>query len=592
MTNELNQTLGTTGVIWRLSDLYQGVDDPQIDADLAQGHAEAQAIQSQFSGKLSALDPAGLLALVSRLEALAVIRGRLGTFAFLNFTTQTQDSKAGAFLQRVREEESQIAKLTIFFELEWSALAEEIAAPLLADPRLNRYRHYLKSVRRYAPHLLSHPEERLLLEIAPVGRGAWNLLFDKVMGQMKFGESGRGEEEVLADLYHADREVRQKAADEMSAGLTSQLHVLTHITNNLLADKMIDDRLRRYPGWLSAMNLANEVEDQTVATLVTEVTRRYDLPCRYYQLKRRLLGLNELFDYDRYAPLPHLPTRQVGWEEGRRLVLAAFAGFSEEMAMVAELFFSRGWIHAPILKGKSGGAFAHPCTPDVHPYVLVNYTGNIRDLSTVAHELGHGVHQYLAAPKGYLNSDTPLVLAETASVFAELILFKHQLGLLTNPAERTAFIAQKLESIFATVFRQIAMNRFEELTHTRRRAEGELSAELLSDLWRDSQQAMFGDSVSLSEGYGLWWSYIPHFLHSPGYVYSYAFGELLVLALYNLYLQDGRAFVPKYLDLLRAGGSESPEELVRPFGVKLNDPEFWRGGLAVIDSLLAQIETD
>jgi oligoendopeptidase F len=423
-----------------------------------------------------------------------------------------------------------------------------------------------------------------------VGRGAWNLLFDKVMGQLKFGARQRTEEEVLSDLYHGERGIRMEAAQDLTQGLESQLHILTHITNTLLADKMIEDRLRHYPNWLSSMNLYNEVDDTTVKTLVRVVTERYDIPARYYRLKRGLLGVEELFDYDRYAPLPNLPETQVSWDQCREMVIAAFTDFSPEMGTIAELFFAKGWIHAPILEGKRGGAFAHPCIPEVHPYIMVNYTGNIRDVSTVAHELGHGIHQYLSAKQGYLNSDTPLVLAETASVFAELILFNHQLDLLTVQGERTAFIAQKLESIFATVFRQIAMNRFEDLSHTARREEGELSSERLSGLWRETQQAMFGNSVTLSDGYGIWWSYIPHFLNTPGYVYSYAFGELLVLALYGLYRQDREGFVPKYLDLLRSGGCDTPHALLRPFGVELRDSAFWEGGLAVLDEMLRTIE--
>lgn len=590
MTNELNTSLGTAEVLWRLRDLYHGPDDPRIAEELGRCRQEAEEIRTTFQGKLPSLDPQTLVDLVLRLEELSRIKGRLSTFAFLNFTTQTHDAKAGAFLQKIREENSALGKQTIFFELEWGTLNEEVASRLLADPALSHYRHYLENLRRYAPHLLSHQEESLLIEMAPVGRGAWTLLFEKVMGQLKFGARERTEEEVLSDLYHPERAIRMEAAQDLTQGLTSQLHILTHITNTLLADKMIDDRLRHYPGWLSSMNLYNEVDDATVGVLVRVVTSRYDIPARYYRLKRGLLGLDELFDYDRYAPLANLPGQQVTWPECQRMVIAAFAGFSPEMGQIAELFFDKGWIHAPVMEGKRGGAFAHPCTPDVHPYIMVNYTGNIRDVSTVAHELGHGIHQYLAARQGYLNSGTPLVLAETASVFAELVLFNHQLDLLTIEAERTAFIAQKLESIFATVFRQIAMNRFEDLSHTARRSEGELSGERLSALWRETQEAMFQGSVTLSKGYDIWWSYIPHFLGTPGYVYSYAFGELLVLALYGLYRKDQKGFVPKYLDLLKAGGSDTPCNLLKPFGIDLNDPAFWDEGLGVIDEMLKQIE--
>jgi len=445
-------------------------------------------------------------------------------------------------------------------------------------------------MRCYAPHQLSPVEGRLLLERAPVGRGAWTTLFEKVMGHLKFGDKGRCEEEVLADLYNGDRQVRQQAAEELTVGLTSQIHVLTHIFNTLLADKMITDRLRQYESWVSSMNLGNELQDETVEILVDAVISRYDIPQRYYRVKRELLDLDVLYDYDRYAPLPHLPAREISWGRCREMVLAAFGKFAPEMKEIADLFFSRQWIHAPLLEGKRGGAFAHPCVPAVHPFVMVNYTGTLRDVSTVAHELGHGVHQYLAAEQGYYNANTPLVLAETASVFGELLVFNFQLELIVDPNERRAFVCQKLESIFATVFRQISMNRFEDKVHTGRRKQGELDTETISEYWLATQQQMFGDSVTLTESYSLWWSYIPHFLSTPGYVYSYAFGELLVLALYNLYQRQGESFVPKYISLLKAGGSLSPSELLQTFGVNPDDRDFWAGGLTIIDNMLSQVE--
>jgi len=314
------------------------------------------------------------------------------------------------------------------------------------------------------------------------------------------------------------------------------------------------------------------------------------MPTRYYSVKKDLLGLDELLDYDRYAPLQHLPDTKISWDECRAMVLKAFGDFSPRMAEIGGYFFDRDWIHAPVQEGKRGGAFAHPCVPEVHPYVLVNYTGNLRDVSTVAHELGHGIHQYLAAEQGYYNSDTPLVLAETASVFAELLVFNSQLELLQDQDERKAFICQKLESIFATVFRQISMNRFEDRVHNARREQGELKTEEITDFWLLTQREMFGDSVTLTDDYGIWWSYIPHFLHTPGYVYSYAFGELLVLALYALYKKDGEGFVPRYMDLLRAGGSQGPYKLLEPFGLDPDDPKFWDSGLQIIDEMLQLVE--
>ncbi len=590
MTEALNEQLATTAARWNLTDLYAGVTDPQVEADIAACEREAKAVRSDYAGTVAALSAEQLLALVTRLEQLEIRVAKLGTFAFLNFTTQTKNPEAGAFLQKIKEAGSRISRETIFFELEWSAASEEAAESLLANPMLDHYRHYLHNVRRYASHLLSQAEETLLIEKSPVGRTAWTTLFEKVMGHLKFGKSGRTEEEVLNDLYHPERPVRQAAASDLTNGLQNQLHILTHIFNTLLADKMIDDRLRKYPAWVSSMNLYNELHDQTVEVLVDAVTSRYDIVQRYYRLKRNLLGLDELTDYDRYAPLPHLPTASIPWQECTRLVLKAFHEFSPQMAEIAGMFFDKQWIDAPVQEGKRGGAFAHPCVPEVHPYVMVNYVGNLRDISTVAHELGHGVHQHLAAANGYYNSSTTLVLAETASVFAELLLFNSQLALIDNAGEKRAFICQKLESIFATVFRQVAMNRFEHLAHTTRRDQGELSSEELSGHWLTTQRAMFADSVTLSDNYAVWWSYIPHFLNSPGYVYSYAFGELLVLALYNLYQQEGTAFVPKYLELLKAGGSASPYELLKPFGVDLDDPAFWHGGLATIDAMLRLVE--
>jgi len=589
-TPSLNEQLKSSKVLWNLTDLYSGADDPQYEKDIAEARVEAKAVREQFYGKVATLGPAELLALVTRLEALDCLLGKLATYTFLDFTTQVDNAEAGAQSQRIRELASECGKETVFFELEWNGVPPEQAEALLKEPVLTPYSHYLRSLRRYLPHQLSETEEQLLLEFQPVGRRSWTTLFEKIFGQLKFGPKGRSEEEVLTDLYHPDREIRRQAASEMTEGLNSQNHILTHIFNTLAADKMISDRTRKYGSWDGSMNLDNQLEDRTVATLIEAVTSRYDLVHRYYRVKKNLLGQAELTDFDRYAPLPSLPSRKIDWPTCQETVLNSFADFSGELADTAKDFFERSWIHAPVIPGKRGGAFAHPCVPEVHPYVLVNYTGNLRDVSTVAHELGHGVHQVLAAKKGYYNSDTPLVLAETASVFAELLVFNSQLELIESAEEKRAFICQKLESVFATVFRQTAMNRFEQAMHDGRRTKGELSSEDLSEYWLTTQRAMFGDSVTLTEDYGIWWSYIPHFLHTPGYVYSYAFGELLVLALYSIYQQEGSGFITKYLALLAAGGSESPYELMKPFGIDLNSPQFWQQGLDVIEQMVAQVE--
>ncbi len=590
MTNKSNDHLKTFDVTWKLSDLYSAETDIAMKEDMQYCEKKAAELKTMYDGKLADLSATELLKLVSELEKLEVLQGKISTYAFLNFATRTKDAKAAALLQEIREFISGISRDTVFFELELNQLDNDIAEKLLQSETLAHYQHYLISLRRYAPHQLSRTEETILLEKAPVGRSSWNNLFDKVLGHLKFGEQQRSEEEVLTDLYAGDRNIRRQAAKDLTEGLNSQLHILTHIFNTILADKMIDDRLRTYPSWVSSMNLYNELEGSTVDTLIEEVTSRYDVVQRYYNLKCRLLDIPKLVDYDRYAPLPNLPEESISWPKCKSMVLDSFDAFSPEIAGIAAKFFDQQWIHAPVIEGKRGGAFAHPCVPEVHPYVMVNYSGTLRDVSTVAHELGHGVHQHLAAKLGYYNSDTTLVLAETASVFAELLLFKAQVDIIRDKEQQRAFICQKIESIFATVFRQVAMNRFEDLVHNSRRDKGELSSDDFTAHWLASQRQMFGESVVLTEDYGVWWSYIPHFLSTPGYVYSYAFGELLVLSLYNLYKKDPDGFVPLYLELLGHGGSVTPYDLLKPFGIDLNDPSFWRGGMKIIDDMLGDIE--
>lgn len=594
MTTDTNLQLGTAAVLWDLQSLYSSANAPEIQRDMLRCREWAEALAAEVAGQVADLEAVTINEVVERLEAIDVLLARLETFAFLHFITRTGDAAASALLQQVEELDARVGKLTVFFRLEWNRLDQEKVAQHLQQPVLHSYGHYLQTMRLSAPHQLSTKEEELLQELGPVGRSSWNLLFEKLLGQMQFGPKGRTEEEVLSDLYHPDRQVRKNGAEELTEGLRRNLHILTHIFNTLAAEKMIDDRLRRYPSWISAMNLANELQDRTVEALVDAVTSRYSIVHRYYGLKKQLMGHEELFDYDRYAPVPVPGAEEamVSWEQCREIVLDAFAGFSPEMAAIAARFFSENWIHAPLLQGKRGGAFAHPCVPDVHPYILVNYTGNVRDVSTVAHELGHGVHQMLAAEQGFYNGNAPLVLAETASVFAELLVFKAQLALIRTPEARRAFICQKLEAIFATVFRQVAMHRFEAAMHSGRREQGELPSEQLSAFWLSTQQAMFGDSVTLSQNYAIWWAYISHFLGTPGYVYSYAFGELLVLALYGRYLEEGGGFVDRYLQLLRAGGSNSPHALLQPFGIDLNDPAFWHGGLSLIERMLVEAEQE
>jgi oligoendopeptidase F len=586
-------------VIWDLGDLYCGPSDPQIGADTRLLREKVSAFSS-YRGAVALLGPEELLQAVLEMEEIHECARKLLAYAYLNFSTRTADPAASALFQSRIELYSEIRRDTLFFELEWTKLDGARAERLTTDPVLSKYSHYLVSLRRYEPHLLSEPEERVLADKGPAGASAWGALFDKMLGQLRFGEKKRMESEVLSDLYSPEREVRKTAAVELSEGLQSVLLPLTHIFNTILLDKSIDDRLRRYPHWLSARNLSNEADDAMVKALVDTVCSRYDLVERYYCLKRRLLGYEELFDYDRYAPVaaPGGEIR-ISWDEAKEIVLESYAAFSPEMAEIASLFFTRRWIHAMPVPGKRSGAFAHPVVPSAHPYVFLNFTGSRRDVMVLAHELGHGVHQYLARGQGLLNSETPLTISESASVFGEMLVFRSMLKRTASPAERLGMLCSKIEDTLSTVFRQVAMNRFEEKVHNARRKRGELDENFISSAWIETQTAMFGDSVRLLDHYRVWWSYIPHFVHFPGYVYAYAFGELLVLALYEQYRRESPDlvsknldFVSKYLRFLESGGKEEPRELLLPFGVDLADPCFWDRGMKIIEDLIAEAERE
>ncbi len=579
-------------VTWRLEDLYSGPNDPRIESDRQWCNDQAGRLAADFRGKIAALDPGGLVAALKRYENLQESCRKLISYAYLFFSTQTHDPAASSLWQASQEFDSLITRDTLFFELEWTQIEDDKADAFLEHPELAPFRHYLESLRRYKPHMLSEKEEQILAEKEPVCTTSWSTLFDKVLGRIRFGDRGRTESEVLSDLYSPDRETRRLAAEELTEGLRGSLHILAHIFNTIMLDRSITDRLRSYPHWLRARNLHNEADDAMVEALVHAVSSRCDLVERYYALKKRLLHVDRLFDYDRYAPLPGLPETFIPWEEARDIVLDAYGMFSPRMADIACSFFDGRWIHAPVRAGKRSGAFSHPTVPSVHPYILMNYTGKLRDVATLAHELGHGVHQYLSAGQGLFNSETPLTTAESASVFGETLVFRYLLGRLKTPAERLAILCGKLEDIFATVFRQISMNRFEDAVHNERRTKGEIDAERLSDLWMETQRAMFGNSVTLLDHYRIWWSYIPHFVHTPGYVYAYAFGELLVLALYRQYLEDGPSFVPLYLHFLESGGRDRPDRLLAPFGIDLADHAFWHRGLKVIETLLEEAEDE
>jgi len=583
------------GVSWDLSDLYAGPDDPQIEVDLDRAEAEAEAFAERYRGRMAELDATELSRAVDELEALNEHAARAGIYAGLLFAADTSLPRHGALMQHVQERSSQIKNALIFFDLEWVAVDPGRADALLADPALSRRRHLLAGVRRYRDHVLSEAEERILEETANTGRRAFGRLFDEMLASMRFriegddGEISLGEEEVLARLYDPDRDTRRTAAESLTQGLVENARPLGFIFNTLVQDKAVDDRLRSYPRAIDARNLANEIDGASVESLLSACVARYPLVARYYRLKARLLGLDQLEDYDRYAPIGS-ETGNRSFDEARDIVLAAYGDFAPEMADITRRFFDERWIDAELREGKRGGAFCASTLPSLHPYVLLNYTGNLRDVMTVAHELGHGVHQSLAARQGLFEQDTPLTTAETASVFGEMLVFRRLMKDESDPKIRLGLLCGKLEDAFATVFRQVAMTRFEASLHDERRSAGELPLERINELWMAANQPMFGDSVHLSENYAWWWLYIPHFVHSPFYCYAYAYGELLVLALLRRYDEEGEAFVPRYLDLLRAGGSDTPAALLARIGLDVTDPEFWDGGLALLDDLLTEAE--
>jgi oligoendopeptidase F len=585
------KTTGASEVRWDLGDLYSGREDPRLSADLEQSLARAEALGGRLRGRVASLSPAELAAAVAEYEAIQEQAGRAGTFAYLDWSTGTEDPARGALLARLQEHSSQLHQRLLFLELEWAQVDEERARELLASPECRQYRFWLQLARRYRPHLLSEPEEKILAEKGVTGRAAWVRLFEEVHSAARYQLDGESlaQHAVLSRLYRPDRGERQRAARAFTAGLQANLRISSSILNNILADKASDDRLRHYPTWIAARHLDNQIDEATVQALVQAVTGRYDIVARYYRLKKRLLGLEELADYDRYAPLPAAATH-LSWVEACRLVEQAYAGFHPELGRIARTFMDRRWIDSGPAPGKRGGAYSHGAVPSAHPYVFLNYDGTPRDVMTLAHELGHGAHQYLSRRQGLLLADTPLTTAETASVFGEMLTFRSLLAREREPAARLALLVSKIEDSFATVFRQTAMNRFEEAIHLARRSEGELAPDRFGELWLQTQKAMFQGSVTLTEDYRSWWSYIPHFLHSPGYVYAYAFGELLVLALYARYQETGEAFPPLYLDLLAAGGSAWPEELLQPLGVDLKDPGFWAKGLGMLEEMVRQAE--
>lgn len=586
------------GISWDLSDLYTGADDPRILADLDGALVEAARFAERFRGKIHTDGgpvPGEVAAAVASLETILERTGKAVVYAELLHAADVTPPAHGALVALTQEKASAVRQAVLFFELEWLALDDACAARILADPNCQRYRHFLLSLRRYRPHVLSESEEKVIEEKANTGSRAFARLFDEVLASLEFEVEVDGtrqrlnESGVLTLLYDQRRSVRQTAAAALTRGLEANGLLLGFIFNTLVQDHASDDRMRKFGDPMAARHLANEISAETVDALMQGCERSHDLVQRYYRLKGRLLGLTPLLDYDRFVPIA-AESAHTPWSGCREIVLGAYRAFSPQMSDIAAEFFARRWIDAEVRTGKRGGAFSASTVPSVHPYVLVNYTGRLNDVMTVAHELGHGVHQYLSRPQGYLQADTPLTMAETASVFGEMLVFEHLLRAVSDPGTRLALLCNKIEDAIGTVFRQVTLTRFEQKVHAARRTQGELSRDQICLLWQETNAALYGDSVGLTPDYRWWWAYIPHFIHTPFYCYAYGFGELLVLALYELYRREGASFVPKYLDLLAAGGADAPESLLRPFGIEITDSSFWQLGLEPLRQMVTEAE--
>lgn len=589
-TTEHKKT-GAENINWDLSDLYTSNDDPQLAKDKELVLEVAEAFAEKYRGKISELSAGDFKIMLDEYEEILDTSGKIGSFAYLQWSTDTGNTDYGKLVAETNELSSEVSQKLVFMDVEWLKISDEDAQKLMESPKLEKYKHYLESSRRYKDHVLEEGQEKVMSAKSVTGRSAWVRFFDETLGAAKFELDGEelSEQEVLSKLHESDRDLRTRAHASLTKKFKELSRPLTFVFNTVLADKSTNDKLRKYDSWIDSRNLANQTDRETVDALIESVTGKYELVQRYYKLKRELLGLDEMKDYDRYAPMLKNEAT-IDWESAEEMVMDSYSKFHPKMGEITKEFFDKNWIDAAIKPGKRGGAYSASTVPSVHPYVFMNFDGKIRDVQTLAHELGHGVHQYLSRQQGVLQSSTPLTTAETASVFGEMLVFQKLMKELDDPKEKLALLVGKIDDTIATVFRQISMNRFEHAIHTARREEGELTTERFSELWMDQQKALYGDSVTLTNEYGIWWSYIPHFLHTPGYVYAYAFGELLVLALYEEFTQHPDGFADKYLDLLSAGGSKWPEDLVAKMGLDITQPDFWNKGLASFERMVEEAE--
>ncbi len=578
---------------WNLGDLYPGREAPELEADLTGASDASDVFAERYQGALAELDASALAVAIAEYERIQEILGRVMSYAGLVHAGNVSDPEVGRFYQTMQERANDIGTRLLFFTLELNRIEDEALDSLIAaSQELARYSPWLRDVRAMRPHQLSDDIEKLLYEKYVSGRAAWTRLFDETMAGLRFPYRGRHltATEILNLLSDHDGKARKDAAKSVGAVLGDNIQLFSLITNTLAKDKEIEDRWRKFDRPVSSRNLSNYVEDDVVDALVSAVKKSYPrLSHRYYGLKARWFGVKQLDYWDRNAPPPDEDNRVVPWNEARDTVLNAYGAFSDDLAGIGKKFFDNAWIDAPARAGKASGAFAHPTVPSAHPYLLLNYQGKTRDVMTLAHELGHGVHQVLAGPQGQLMSDTPLTLAETASVFGEMLTFQLMLDATTDKKSRRAMLASKIEDMINTAVRQVAFYEFEQKVHDARHG-GELSAQQLSEIWFEVQGESLGPAIRFEEEYGHFWAYIPHFIHSPFYVYAYAFGDCLVNSLYSLYQDSGPDFVDKYFDMLRAGGTLRHKELLAPFGLDATDPNFWLRGLGVVESFIDELE--
>jgi oligoendopeptidase F len=584
---------GLEAAAWDLEPLVHGRGADGVDTLLDEASERGDAFAERYRGKLGEVAAGDLAGAMHELEEIWDRVGRAGSYASLSYSLNTEDPERGALMQRTRERGTAIETTLLFFELEWNELPDERAEELLAADEVAFCRHYLRTIRRYRPHQLSEPEERVLSETNVTGPSAFRRLFTEQTSSVRVDLPGEDEPvpfmEALALLQDPSREKRAEAAAAVTEALKPGLRTRGFVFNTLLQDKATKDRLRGYPHWLASRNLANEASDESVQALIDAVVGRYDIAQRWYRLKARLLGVDKLAYYDRMAPVGDSDER-VPYGDAQRIVLDCYSGFSPELGRLASGFFEEGYIDGPPRAGKRGDAFCSYTVPSAHPYVMLNYTSRPSDVLTMAHELGHGVHAALARPRGVFEFTGPLTVAETASIFGETIVLGALLERAPDKAARLALLAESLDGAVAAIFRQIAMNRFEDRIHTARREQGELPVEGFAEHWLATQADLLGDSVDIPDDYGLWWSYVPHFVDTPGYVYAYAYGHLLALSVFRRYEEEGERFVPSYIELLSAGGSRSPEELGEIVGVDLADPGFWSSGLDLVERQLEAAE--